>query len=151
MITLHFSVSNIRREDYKMIFDDSKAYVDILQCNNAPSTRTPRGHQFPAAFMHHVSDTRPTKIAKSNYIGYYFILQYCWKICMQFVLGFWTRQEYGVFRPPPEVFPFGYCWVFWRFASPNYWFCRYSFGYAIYCKIVNLKKKLSHLAISKFL
>ena len=51
-----------------MIFDDSKAYVDILQCNNAPSTRTPRGHQFPAAFMHHVSDTRPTEIAKSNYI-----------------------------------------------------------------------------------
>ena len=49
------SVSNMRREDYKMIFDDSKEFVDIIQCNNAPSTRTPRGHQFPAAFMHHVS------------------------------------------------------------------------------------------------
>merc|ERR1712083_83747 len=50
-----FEVSNIRREDYKMIFDDSKEFVDVIQCNNAPSTRTPRGHQFPAAFMHHVS------------------------------------------------------------------------------------------------
>merc|ERR1712179_68349 len=50
-----FEVSNIRREDYKMIFDASKEFVDIIQCNNAASTRTPRGHQFPAAFMHHVS------------------------------------------------------------------------------------------------
>merc|ERR1739844_480702 len=50
-----FEISNIRREDYKMIFDDSKESVDVIQCNNAPSTRTPRGHQFPAAFMHHVS------------------------------------------------------------------------------------------------
>jgi len=50
-----FEVSNIRREDYKMIFDASKEFCEILQCNNAPSTRTPRGHQFPAAFMHHVS------------------------------------------------------------------------------------------------
>ena len=41
-----------------MIFDDSKEFVDIIQCNNAPSTRTPRGHQFPAAFMHHVSDIK---------------------------------------------------------------------------------------------
>merc|ERR1712227_374816 len=50
-----FEVSNIRREDYKRIFDAPKKFVDIIQCNNAPSTRTPRGHQFPAAFMHHVS------------------------------------------------------------------------------------------------
>ena len=53
--SFNFLVSNIRREDYKMIFDDSKEFVDVIQCNNAPSTRTPRGHQFPAAFMHHVS------------------------------------------------------------------------------------------------
>lgn len=26
-------------------------YEDILQCNNLPSSGTPRGHQFPAAFM----------------------------------------------------------------------------------------------------
>ena len=50
-----FEVSNIRREDYGMIFDASKAFVDILQCNNKASSATPRGHQFPAAFMHHVS------------------------------------------------------------------------------------------------
>lgn len=26
-------------------------YEDLLQCNNLPSSATPRGHQFPAAFM----------------------------------------------------------------------------------------------------
>lgn len=26
-------------------------YEDLLQCNNLPSSSTPRGHQFPAAFM----------------------------------------------------------------------------------------------------
>ena len=47
-----------------MIFDDSKEFVDVIQCNNAPSTRTPRGHQFPAAFMHHV---RKHKSYRSKY------------------------------------------------------------------------------------
>eukprot|EP00096_Caligus_rogercresseyi_P015353 TRINITY_DN779_c0_g1_i1.p1 TRINITY_DN779_c0_g1~~TRINITY_DN779_c0_g1_i1.p1 ORF type:complete len:515 (-),score=181.97 TRINITY_DN779_c0_g1_i1:11-1555(-) len=47
--------STIRREDFRMIVDASGEYVDVLQCNNAPSSRTPRGHQFPAAFMHRVS------------------------------------------------------------------------------------------------
>ena len=60
-------VSNIRREDYKMIFDDSKEFVDVIQCNNAPSTRTPRGHQFPAAFMHHVSKNK-TNRSKCHHI-----------------------------------------------------------------------------------
>ncbi|CAB4055847.1 CARP [Lepeophtheirus salmonis] len=50
-----FEKSTIRREDYKMIQDVSGEYVDVLQCNNAASSRTPRGHQFPAAFMHKVS------------------------------------------------------------------------------------------------
>ena len=44
-----------------MIFDDSKEFVDVIQCNNAPSTRTPRGHQFPAAFMHHVSKNKTNR------------------------------------------------------------------------------------------
>jgi len=45
-----FEVSNIRREDY--VFNKGKSeYEDILQANNAPSSRTPRGHQIPASYM----------------------------------------------------------------------------------------------------
>jgi len=43
-------VDTIRREDYNFVKGPSE-YEDVLQCNNEPSTRTPRGHQFPAAFM----------------------------------------------------------------------------------------------------
>ena len=46
-----FEVSTMRKEDYDFIKDASGEYVDILQCNNAASSRTPRGHQFPGAFM----------------------------------------------------------------------------------------------------
>jgi len=45
-----FEISTIRREDYEFNKGPSE-YEDILQCNNAPSTRTPRGHQIPASFM----------------------------------------------------------------------------------------------------
>lgn len=49
-----FEISTIRREDFD--FNRGKSeYEDILQCNNAPSSRTPRGHQIPAAFMIQVS------------------------------------------------------------------------------------------------
>lgn len=44
----------MRKEDYDFVKDASGEYVDILQCNNAASSRTPRGHQFPGAFMHQV-------------------------------------------------------------------------------------------------
>ncbi len=47
-------MSTVRKEDYDFIKDTSGEFVDILQCNNAASSRTPRGHQFPAAFMHNV-------------------------------------------------------------------------------------------------
>lgn len=43
-------VSTLRREDYAMVAARNE-YEDVLQCNNLPSSRTPRGHQFPAAFM----------------------------------------------------------------------------------------------------
>lgn len=49
-----FEISTIRREDYE--FNKGKSeYEDILQCNNLPSSRTPRGHQVPAAFLLQVS------------------------------------------------------------------------------------------------
>ena len=47
-----FELSTLRREDYGLAWDKSKEFVEVLQCNNAPSSRTPRGHQLPAAFMH---------------------------------------------------------------------------------------------------
>merc|ERR1719188_2774491 len=46
-----FEISTVRREDWDFIQDKSGEFVSVLQCNNAPSSRTPRGHQFPAAFM----------------------------------------------------------------------------------------------------
>ncbi|XP_046366263.2 putative aminopeptidase W07G4.4 isoform X1 [Haliotis rufescens] len=45
-----FEISTIRREDYVFVSGKSE-YEDILQCNNLPSSATPRGHQCPAAFM----------------------------------------------------------------------------------------------------
>jgi len=43
-------VSRSRREDYDFIQPRSKA-DDLLSCNNAASSVTPRGHQFPMAFL----------------------------------------------------------------------------------------------------
>jgi leucyl aminopeptidase len=43
-------ISRLRREDFDFVRPKSKA-DDILSCNNAPSSRTPRGHQFPMAFL----------------------------------------------------------------------------------------------------
>lgn len=45
-----FELSTIRRDDYDFVRGKSE-YEDVLQCNNQPSSATPRGHQFPAAFM----------------------------------------------------------------------------------------------------
>ncbi|KAK3706766.1 hypothetical protein QZH41_004505 [Actinostola sp. cb2023] len=45
-----FEISTIRREDYNFAKGKSE-YEDVLQCNNQPSSRTPRGHQFPGAFL----------------------------------------------------------------------------------------------------
>lgn len=49
-----FEISTMRREDYAMNLPKSE-YEDLIQCNNLPSSRTPRGHQFPAAFLVQVS------------------------------------------------------------------------------------------------
>lgn len=42
--------SRLRREDFEMVAPRTQA-SDVLSCNNAPSSRTARGHQFPAAFL----------------------------------------------------------------------------------------------------
>lgn len=46
-----FEVSNMRREDVAMVTPKIRADHDVVQCNTLPSSRTPRGHQFPAAMM----------------------------------------------------------------------------------------------------
>ena len=45
-----FEVSRLRREDYDFVQPRTKA-DDVLSCNNAPSSATARGHQFPMAFL----------------------------------------------------------------------------------------------------
>ena len=45
-----FELSRLRREDYDIVSPRTRA-DDVLQCNSAASSATPRGHQFPAAFL----------------------------------------------------------------------------------------------------
>jgi len=40
----------LRREDFAFVQPRTKA-DDVMQCNNAPSSQTDRGHQFPMAFL----------------------------------------------------------------------------------------------------
>ena len=49
-----FEVSTIRKEDFDFIRDSSGDYIDVRQTNNKPSSKTERGHQFPAAFLQEV-------------------------------------------------------------------------------------------------
>ncbi|KAG5670519.1 hypothetical protein PVAND_000777 [Polypedilum vanderplanki] len=70
------AISPLRREDFD--FHKSKGYgEDLLQCNNLPSSRTPRGHQTPAAFLimasgldqNDASSTRPLKYTHLDIAG----------------------------------------------------------------------------------
>ena len=45
-----FDISRLRREDWQFVRPRTSA-DDTLSCNNAPSTATSRGHQFPMAFL----------------------------------------------------------------------------------------------------
>ncbi|XP_062854766.1 putative aminopeptidase W07G4.4 [Trichomycterus rosablanca] len=71
-----FEVSNIRREDYDFHKGKSE-YEDVLQCNNLPSSATPRGHQTPAAFLimtsgldkHGVDSDRPLPYSHIDIAG----------------------------------------------------------------------------------
>ncbi|XP_039267964.1 putative aminopeptidase W07G4.4 [Styela clava] len=69
-------ISTIRRDDYEFHTGKSE-YEDVLQCNNLPSTRTPRGHQSPSAFMimasgldkHGVDSEKPLKYTHLDVAG----------------------------------------------------------------------------------
>ena len=55
-------------KDYE--FANAKSeYADVLQCNNSPSSRTPRGHQFPAAFLIRASGL--DKVARDLFFSLY--------------------------------------------------------------------------------
>jgi len=72
-----FEISTVRREDWDLIKDKSGEFVSVLQCNNAASSRTPRGHQFPAAFLtqvsgldkHQLSSDKPLKYSHLDIAG----------------------------------------------------------------------------------
>ena len=53
-----FDVSRLRREDWHFVRPRTKA-DDVLSCNNAPSSATARGHQFPMAFLAIASGIAP--------------------------------------------------------------------------------------------
>ncbi|XP_066964452.1 putative aminopeptidase W07G4.4 isoform X1 [Macrobrachium rosenbergii] len=71
-----FEISSIRREDFEFHAGKSE-YEDVLQCNNAPSSRTPRGHQTPSAFLilssgldkHGKDSTSPLKYSHLDIAG----------------------------------------------------------------------------------
>jgi len=64
-----FEVSRLRREDYDFISPKNTAY-DVLQCNNAPSSATSRGHQFPAAFIITASGLTAHGVASEHPIAF---------------------------------------------------------------------------------
>ena len=63
-----FEITRSRREDFEFIRPRSRA-DDVLSCNNDASVNTPRGHQFPMAFLtvaagldrHGASSRRPLR------------------------------------------------------------------------------------------
>ena len=69
-----FEISTVRREDFEFNKDKSGKFVDVLQANNVASSRTPRGHQLPSAFMqvvagldkHMCSSEKPLKGGKQS-------------------------------------------------------------------------------------
>ncbi|CAK8674251.1 unnamed protein product [Clavelina lepadiformis] len=71
-----FEISTIRREDYEFHKGKSE-YEDVLQSNNFPSSRTPRGHQGPSAFLiitsgldkHGIDSSKPLKYTHLDIAG----------------------------------------------------------------------------------
>lgn len=71
-----FEISTLRKEDFE--FNASTGYgEDLLQCNNLPSSKTPRGHQVPAAFLiaatgldkHGIKSKNPLKYSHLDIAG----------------------------------------------------------------------------------
>ncbi|CAD7080078.1 unnamed protein product [Hermetia illucens] len=71
-----FEISVIRKDDFDINLGKAIG-EDIVQCNNAPSSKTPRGHQMPAAFLmqvtgldkHGMSAKKPIKYSHLDIAG----------------------------------------------------------------------------------
>jgi leucyl aminopeptidase len=64
-----FEFSRLRREDFAFIAPKTSA-DDLLSCNSAPSSATPRGHQFPMAVMIRASGLEPHHAQSEKPIAY---------------------------------------------------------------------------------
>ncbi len=62
-------LSRLRREDYLKIVDPSAA-ADIISSNNAPSSVTARGHQYPAAFLLKASGLESHGLSSAKPLAY---------------------------------------------------------------------------------
>ncbi|MCG9697359.1 leucyl aminopeptidase family protein [Shewanella sp. Isolate11] len=62
-------LSRLRREDYQKIVDPSAA-ADIISSNNAPSSVTARGHQYPAAFLLQASGLQQHGLSSAKPLAY---------------------------------------------------------------------------------
>ena len=62
-------VSQLRRDDFSKIIDPSAA-ADMLSSNNAPSSVTARGHQYPAAFLIQASGLSQHGLNSNSPIAY---------------------------------------------------------------------------------
>lgn len=60
---------SVRREDVAYVSPKTPEY-DIYQCGTAPSSQTPRGHQFPAAFLINVSNLDKHGLDSEDPINY---------------------------------------------------------------------------------
>ncbi|KAJ3275123.1 Cytosol aminopeptidase, catalytic domain [Terramyces sp. JEL0728] len=61
--------STLRREDFSFVAPGSSS-EDVCQANSKPSTETPRGHQFPAAFISVASGIDKHGLDSQNPISY---------------------------------------------------------------------------------
>lgn len=59
----------VRREDFAYVAPKTNQY-DILQCGNTPSATTPRGHQFPAAFLQLAANLEKHDMASADPIAF---------------------------------------------------------------------------------
>lgn len=96
-----------------LFFLAKSAGDDLLQCNNAPSSRTPRGHQTPGAFLLLAAGLdkvrplfSPTIVTNS--------------IAWQYFLYFLNFAEWPYCSAAHQILPFGYCCLCWRSATWTY-------------------------------
>lgn len=93
-------------KDFNFVCGKSE-YEDVIQCNNLPSSSTPRGHQFPCAFLVRVSGldkVMTTWLWELHYNSIYITLT-------TDTLGeivAWSRFGYSI-----KILSSWYCWIVW--------------------------------------